>query len=428
MTDISNDIKNRTLIIEGLTYEKNKYSLSRDITWTGTDNDRYILLQDNETFDGENHTITIGGNSFTHGIFASNGTSSVNGPVIKKLKVSGVIIQPNNNTGGGGIMRYGQKYFTIKHCSTDGTISENCGGISGSHTGLGGKCLIYKCSSSGPIGSYGGGIVGTCSSATDECICTIYECFSSGFINGFGGGICGSNAGYGISSSVNNYTIYNCYSTGIISGYGGGICGVNAGCPGSCTIYNCYSVGNIGTLPFGSAGGICGRCTDSGGSLSISTCYSLGNMIGIFFNNTGGIIGRIIATNFVVNITDCYSIGNMSQYSFGICASLGNSTATVNITRCFTTGYSHFQNIGTIISYNVGALTLRDCYSYRFNNSNTLDLSNIFEKKLGVFSRSLWDKSTDKLYPYPKLKAFRVHPWKSSSYKNYTQQAEFELE
>jgi len=51
MPDVSNDIKNGTLIIKGLTYKKNKYSLSRDITWTGTDNDRYILLQDNETFD-----------------------------------------------------------------------------------------------------------------------------------------------------------------------------------------------------------------------------------------------------------------------------------------------------------------------------------------------------------------------------------------
>ena len=233
MTDISNDIKNGTLIIKGLTYENNKYSLSRDITWTGTDNDRYILLQDNETFDGENHTITIGGNSFTYGIFASNGSSLVKGPVIKKLKVSGVIVKPNNNAGGGGIMRYGQRYFTIKRCSTNGTISQICGGISGSHTGLGGKCLIYKCSSSGPIGSFGGGIVGTCSSATNECICTIRECFSSGFINIGSGGICGSNAGYGISSSVNNYTIYNCYSIGMISGNGGGICGSNAGCPGS---------------------------------------------------------------------------------------------------------------------------------------------------------------------------------------------------
>ena len=115
----------------------------------------------------------------------------------------------------------------------------------------------------------------------------------------------------------------------------------------------------------------------------------------------------------------------MSQFSFGICGIVNSSTATVNITRCFATGYSHFQNIGTIIN-NSGTFTLRNCYSYEFNNPNTLDLSNIFYKKRGVLPRSLWDKGTDKLYPYPKLKAFRVRPWKSSAYKNYAQQAKFE--
>jgi len=149
-------------------------------------------------------------------------------------------------------------------------------------------------------------------------------------------------------------------------------------------------------------------------------------MIGFTGDRTGGIIGTITATNFVVDITDCYSTGNMSQFSFGICGIVNSSTVTVNITGCFATGYSNLQNIGTITSLSAGTLTIRKCYSYAFNNPNTLDLGNIFYKKRGVFSRSLWDKGTDKLYPYPKLKAFRVRPWKSSAYKNYAQQAKFE--
>ena len=87
MTDISNGIKNGTRIIDGLAWNssENEYYLHNNVTWTDSTTNEYILLQDGETFDGRWYTITIGGTGITNGIFASNGSTLNEGPIIKKV-------------------------------------------------------------------------------------------------------------------------------------------------------------------------------------------------------------------------------------------------------------------------------------------------------------------------------------------------------
>lgn len=424
MTDISKNIKNGTRVIKGLKWDNDKktYYLIDNITWTDITVDEYILLQDGETFDGNSYEIKIDDLKSTYGIFASNGSSLNNGPIIKKLSVSGNV-STSGLYGGGGIMRLGQKSFTIENCSFTGIISASCGGISGSNTGMGGECLIYRCFTSGSIGDHAGGIVGSCSTSTNICICTIYECYSTGSISpthGYGGGICGSYAGGGPFGG--SYIIYNCYSTGSIGPFGGGICGANTGEFGTCTIYNCYSVGDIT-----SGGGICGYYNDSASSgiVNINSCYSLGNISGQSGITGGGIVGQCHQSNYTITVSDCYSIGTVNQYANGICGDLNATGTTITITRCYSSGmvYSGSNSIGTKTS--LGTLTISNCYGVQFNGTTIYSLDNISEKR-GVLINSVWDHGNSKKYPYPKLKAFKYPPWKSSKYEIYIDKAQLD--
>jgi hypothetical protein len=109
------------------------------------DSNTYILLETNDIFDGNNHTITV--SWMNEGIFESNADSSNNMPIVKNLIVNSI---KGISDFGGGIIKRDQRFFIVDNCRTSGINNICAGGICGAYAGTNnGYCIIRNCESQG---------------------------------------------------------------------------------------------------------------------------------------------------------------------------------------------------------------------------------------------------------------------------------------
>ena len=168
------------------------------------------------TFDGADHTVkglSVNAASSKNGV---GFFGSVNGAVIKNLKVEGTVYSAGSSYVGGVVGRT-QGSVMIDSCSFAGTVTST-----------------KKNGSAGTAG-----IVGRVNAGT----VTITNCANTATINGTGA-IAAGILGNGGSNKV---TIENCYNTGAISGqhYASGICGGSTIKAQTSSIRNCYNSGTI---------------------------------------------------------------------------------------------------------------------------------------------------------------------------------------
>lgn len=168
------------------------------------------------TFDGANHTIkglSVNAASSKNGV---GFFGSVNGAVIKNLKVEGTVYSAGSSYVGGVVGRT-QGSVMIDSCSFAGTVTST--------------------KKNGAAGT--AGIVGRVNAGT----VTITNCANTATINGTSA-IAAGILGNGGSNKV---TIENCYNTGAISGqyYASGICGSSTIKAQTSSIRNCYNSGTI---------------------------------------------------------------------------------------------------------------------------------------------------------------------------------------
>ncbi len=347
--DVGTNIRSGDNVIPGVTYDVNShtFNLSRDIIFPYTsDDDVYIELLANETFNGHHHTISVG----KHGIGSSYGLFGIvntiddlnTAPLIKKLTINSQVLNS-----GGGFIRESQSYFKVSDCHHVGLLDDNGGGICGESCE---SFIITKSSQQGDMGEFAGGLVGDDSGSGE-----IDDCWSSGAIGLAGGGIAGGE--------TFDIKISHCKSTGHIGSQSGGICGAfSYGSSSGYLVTECESTGDIETQ----GGGICGyESYSDGATLEIRHCHSSGN-IG---NHSGGIVGQQCYINdgqdFIID--SCYSTGSIGEYSGGISGSNG---IDLIITNCYSKGN---------ISYYAGGISGR--------NSNRLHISYSYSSGLiGLFS------------------------------------------
>ncbi len=245
--------------------------------------------------DGTKYTITVDGVTDYPGFIHSQNNSytyvynlhvrAINGSTLYSVAgtAAGWVGQWSYGTGGG------VNYITA--CSSDGPITDFCGGIVGSDAGVGGGLYIIGCTSSGTIAPSGGGIAGRYAGGNGGTI-DIRRCSSTGTIGANAGGIVGVSAGEG-----GNCEVSRSFSTGTIAAYGGGIFGSSAGADGEASAIKCYSRGTIGE----DGGGIYGPDAGNGtGEAVANSCYSSGT----FVTSNTGIFGNPDGTTFTV---DCYA-------------------------------------------------------------------------------------------------------------------------
>lgn len=337
-------------------------SLTANIDWkftminAGFDPSSYIVLSDNQVFDGQEHIINLGNITNWSGLFRSSASSSSKLSIIKNLG----IINGSVDTNAGYIIGFNQNNFKIDNCYSTGNINTDAGGICGEYSGKDGYCEIVNSHTNGTlINNNSGGICGP--HAGDNGYCLISNCYSTGNIDGENcGGICALYAGI----NDGNCTINDCYSTGNLNGENcGGIGGAFSGQEGNCTITNCYSIGNI----FGDySGGICGSQAGKKGNCTINKCYTTGVIDGI---ETGGICGQKPGyDNGKCTVTNCYSLGVISGESAGgICGRYcGNLGGTCSINSCFSMGNINGAKSGGICGQSAGregTCNVSECYS-----------------------------------------------------------------
>jgi len=223
---------------------------------------------------------------------------------------------------------------------------------------------IINCSSTGPIPTYAGGIVGggACRAISAPSSMYIYGCSSSGTIGNNAGGIVGDGA-LSSSSFIAEMYIEQCYSTGAIGTDGGGIVGSFA-LTGSSTSYmsinKCYSTGDLGV----SAGGIVslyvGSETTSEIQLEIDSCYTTGSMV-IPADYSGGICGPNVRNTNVIN---CYTTGDIDTDNAGG-GIFGNNSTNSTATNCYVSGSTNI-NLGYIFA--LSSTVPPSCYSEAKNS------------------------------------------------------------
>lgn len=245
--------------------------------------------------DGTKYTITIDGVTDYPGFLNNQNNSytyvynlhvrAINGSTLYSVAGTAAGWVGGWSYGAGGSVNY------ITACSSDGPITDFCGGIVGSDAAVGGGLYITGCTSSGTIGASGGGIAGRYAGGNGGTI-DIRRCSSTGTIGANAGGIVGVSAGEG-----GNCEVSRSFSTGTIAAYGGGIFGSSAGADGEALANKCYSRGTIGE----DGGGIYGPDAGNGtGEATANTCYSSGT----FVTSNTGIFGTPVGTIFTV---DCYA-------------------------------------------------------------------------------------------------------------------------
>ena len=244
---------------------------------------------------GTKYTITIDGVADYPGFISNQNRSytyvynlhvrAINGSTLYSVAGTAAGWVGQWSYGTGGSVNY------ITACSSDGPITDFCGGIVGSDAAVGGGLIIIGCTSSGTIGASGGGIAGRYAGGNAGTI-DIRRCSSTGTIGANAGGIVGVSAGEGGTCEVTRS-----FSTGTIAAYGGGIFGSSAGADGEAYATKCYSRGTIGE----DGGGIYGPDAGNGaGGAAATGCYSSGT----FVTSNTGIFGNPDGTTFTV---DCYA-------------------------------------------------------------------------------------------------------------------------
>ena len=203
------------------------FSMTCSFAWTSTGigTSKCIVLQKNEKFEGNGHSIDLNGINNWEGLFRiatsnENSPSSLDdAPMIHDARMIG-----GETSGKGGfIIQAEQKHCVVKNCSSSGVIRGSAiapgfggGGICGH--GCSGDILITHCWSTGEIRYTAGGIAGKelgIDGNTDNTV-TISHCYSTGDLVGLhSGGICGHRGGHNNKGIL---TIQQCYSLGEIGG------------------------------------------------------------------------------------------------------------------------------------------------------------------------------------------------------------------
>eukprot|EP01138_Halocafeteria_seosinensis_P009422 gb/GECG01009629.1/.p1 GENE.gb/GECG01009629.1/~~gb/GECG01009629.1/.p1 ORF type:complete len:2167 (+),score=175.40 gb/GECG01009629.1/:1-6501(+) len=301
------------------------FYMNCSITWTDTyDEEGFISLGANETFEGNDHEVDLGG-AVTQGIFETNVktlASFSEAPLIRNLRTTGGIVEQ----GGGFLMKKSQRYFRIHSCSSSGTVEGGGGGICGMESGSEGRIEIIGCHSTATLERKAGGISGAYT-ARNGGVALIQNCSFSGTLGGTNtGGICGSHTG----ANGGLVSITRSFSTSDIQGEGsGGIVGTRVG-DGSGFVFigQCYSFGNIGGT---NAGGITGSHTSSfDGYVLIKESYSHGTSQA---TGTGGICGAEAGGFGFLFVIDSYAAGGAT----GISGRISLESRKVHVLNCVYT-------------------------------------------------------------------------------------------
>jgi len=187
----------------------------------------------------------------------------------------------------------------------------------------------------------------------------IDHCSNSGPISTFGGGILGG-IGFNYSNGINSIT--NCTNTGQFTGINsGGICGNQCfdGCTNKVIINNCI---NEGTISAGNCGGIgCGMFTNQNTAVTTVTfCTNNGQIAG---NNSAGIL-YYPYDGGSQEISNCLNTGTITGNN---CAGIIHSdnynyNTTLSIQNCENTGTVNTTSAGILLGYYKN-LTLQNCFS-----------------------------------------------------------------
>ena len=341
------DIRGQLSAFNCLHYDPDSstFSMTCSFAWT-YNTTKCLVLQKNEKFEGNGHSINLNGVTNWEGLFRiatnenSRPSSLDDAPVIHDVHMIG----GETSRQGGFIIQSDQKHFIVKHCSSSGVIQgpQCClggGGICGQQCS--GDILITHSWSTGEIRGWGsGGIAGReigVNGNTGNTV-IISHCYSTGRIFGqASGGICGYRTGWRNKGIL---IIKQCYSLGEIRGSrSGGITGTEpAHTNGHVSITNCYSRGAITGSQY--AGGICGfNAGWIGGTVILANVYASGK---IDHEDAGGLIGRISDDAKQINITMSVYNGdtghmvggsNDAHYEEKISGDLEDITGTV---YCYT--------------------------------------------------------------------------------------------
>lgn len=275
-------------------------------------NTDFIILGDNDVFDGNSKTITIGSPAtwgINKGLFTSSVTDVTKRPSIKNLSIKSM----QGIGEGGAFVKNFQQFIEIQNCQSIGNIvKNNAGGFCGRNiSDTSGNSILDRCCFIGDVSGNGaGGICGA--NAGNSGILSLTNCDCSGsYITQAGGGILGAYA----ASGQGMVDLSNCYSISKIGGYIGFI----------------YPISQPNDISY--AGGICGAYAGYNGTLRLTKCYSTGNIVGSY---CGGILGAYAgvydgsSTNAIISniyLEGCWATGNISlsltnSFSQGYCGGI----------------------------------------------------------------------------------------------------------
>lgn len=374
----------------------NVYYLLQNVSWYEIQqvslNSDYIMLNDDEVFNGNGFTIDLVTNS-TRGLFKFNATSYGSAPIVKNL---GILNGSLAVDGAGYFCQSSQKYFIIENCYSTGDIARNyCGGIIGYYnSNTTGKYMIKNCYSTGNIkGSYSGGIAGSYNSGNTNDYSIIDSCYSTGNIEStYCGGIVGTNTNYII--------VRNCMYLGtnpIINSYSGGILGQNNL---YCVLQNCYNkVGSTAS----STGGILGR--DNHYTI-IQNCYNASEQY------NGGLIGT---DNDNVKVENSLSFITPTSGS-GTIAADGCYGLEIYNTYSLIANVNSSQTLFSNQAY-VNSNKLLDILNGNYsiiNNTQTNVISNSYISNITCDNGFVLNGSE-----YPLIKTFTEKPWNKAVYTKH---------
>eukprot|EP01138_Halocafeteria_seosinensis_P009237 gb/GECG01009440.1/.p1 GENE.gb/GECG01009440.1/~~gb/GECG01009440.1/.p1 ORF type:complete len:881 (+),score=68.78 gb/GECG01009440.1/:1-2643(+) len=271
---------------------KRLYRQVRDIEWKEWRKEvgEYINLQNNVDFDGENHLIDLTGLRNFDGLFRIDDSvpNFEEAPLIKNVKT----VLGRTSEEGGFIIQAEQRFFCVKNCSSSGEIGTSGGGIIGARSGRDGAISVSDSHATGKIqGSWSGGIsgAGTARSGGSAYFTSTY---STALVEGRGsGGILGAEAGISLDSNTSSEVhVRSSFTFGNICGsMSGGILGKRAAANyGRVTVEECFTIGDVEASY---SGGITGSETASThGALTIVNSYSTGE-ISVDAVHSGGLCG-----------------------------------------------------------------------------------------------------------------------------------------
>jgi len=376
----------------------NTYYLSENLIWP-EDSNVFITLRDNEIFDGQGYTISVGNQDGTgkhFGIFRTIGTNFSSAPIIKNLTIKSNVTE----NGGGFIRGYNvtegiyPEYFIIENCKFYGNLTLNSGGFVGSYAGHNGKFRISGCYSE-------------------------FEMDNTFFdgAGGIAGLFCAKNGEGLIEKSISKGDVY-----------GGGIVGVYNAYSGYLRITNCYVLGDVKRWnPAGwgaeKSGGIAGRYAGGNdGEIIIDNSYVIGNIEyecgGICGDRVGIIEGSFSSSKVIV--ANCYCDGQVFGNVDSTTTS-SNSTIYVNLSQAY-------QGYNETITLSLVDITSQIDTTSQIDYTDYLGIGVSVPSDLDVWdTTNIWSAGTD-IAPdpdvYPKLINFSNLPY-SSNYLYYSSEPTF---